>query len=109
VNSNSTNPKIVKLSSYSGYCENIEITTAISDSADGPATIGPVASQGTGNALPIADYGHRCHRSATTRLPEFPGGAKFYTYIGKNFESPEINGEKTSNLCFFWVEKEMEA
>jgi protein TonB len=28
-------------------------------------------------------------------VPEFPGIAKFYTYIGKNFESPEINAERS--------------
>jgi protein TonB len=34
--------------------------------------------------------------AALDKLPEFPGGiAKFYTYVGRNFESPEYLVIKT--------------
>jgi protein TonB len=108
-----TNPKIVEASQATpDITKNIEITTAISDSADGPATIGknPVASQGTGNATPvIADYGNTVVTGALLdNLPEFPGGiAQFYSYIGKNFESQEIKGEKNIRIYVsFVVEKD---
>jgi protein TonB len=41
-------------------------------------------------------------------LPDFPRRiARFHTYIGKNFDTSEINGEKRHpNLCFFVVEKD---
>jgi protein TonB len=33
--------------------------------------------------------------AALDKLPEFPSIAKFYTYVGRNFESPEIFSDKT--------------
>jgi protein TonB len=108
-----TNPKIVEASQATpDIAKNIGITTAISDRADGPATIGknPLASQGTGIATPvITDYGNTVVTGALLdNLPEFPGGiAQFYSYIGKNFESQEINGEKNIRIYVsFVVEKD---
>lgn len=41
-------------------------------------------------------------------MPEFPGGInKFYNYIGKNFETPEVNGESSIRIYVsFVVEKD---
>lgn len=108
-----TNPTIVKAAlATPDIAKNSENTTPINDSSDGLAIIGtnPVASQGTGNATPaITDYGNTVVTSALLdKLPEFPGGiAKFYTYIGKNFESPEINAERSIRIYVsFVVEKD---
>jgi protein TonB len=39
-------------------------------------------------------------------LPDFPGIARFHTYIGKNFDTSEINGEKDIRIYVsFVVEK----
>ena len=42
------------------------------------------------------------------KLPEFPGGmAKFYSYVGNNFEKPEIEGVNTIKvLVSFVIEKD---
>lgn len=108
-----TNPIIAKAElATPNIAKNIENTTPISDSSDGTAITGtnPVASPGTTNTIPaIADYGNTVVTSALLdKLPEFPGGiAKFYTYIGKNFESPEINAERNIKIYVsFVVEKD---
>lgn len=41
------------------------------------------------------------------QLPEFPGGInKFYTYVGTNFEKPEIEGEQTISVYVTFVIEE---
>lgn len=108
-----TNPIIAKAElATPNIAKNIENTTPISDSSDGTAITGtnPVASPGTTNTIPaIADYGNAVVTSALLdKLPEFPGGiAKFYTFIGKNFENPEINAERNIKIYVsFVVEKD---
>lgn len=107
------NPIIVQSSlATQDIAKNIENTIRLSDANEGAATIGinPVESQGTGNAstAPV-DYGDTVLTSALLdKLPEFPGGiAKFYTYVGKNFESPAISGERNIRVYVsFVVEKD---
>ena len=70
----------------------------------------PNSTQGNGieNAAPI-EYGNTVVTAAVLdKLPEFPGGiSNFYTYIGKTFETPEINGEKNIRIYIsFVVEKD---
>ena len=45
---------------------------------------------------------------ALDKLPEFPGGMdKFYSYVGNNFEKPEIDGERTIRVFVsFVIEKD---
>ena len=107
------NPIIVQSSLATvAIAKNIENTTPISNSQDGIAITGtnPVASPETGNATPtITDYGNTVVTSAVLdKLPEFPGGiAKFYTYVGRSFETPEINGERNIRIYVsFVVEKD---
>ena len=91
---------------------NIENTALNNTTTDGTATIGisKIGSQGTGTEnSKTADYGNTVVSSAVLdKLPEFPGGInKFYTYIGKNFETPEINGERNIRIYVsFVVEKD---
>ena len=41
------------------------------------------------------------------KLPEFPGGInKFYSYVGNNFEKPEIEGEETISVYVAFVIEE---
>lgn len=42
------------------------------------------------------------------KLPEFPGGMKkFYTYVGRNFEKPELDVSKTMKIyVYFVIEKD---
>jgi protein TonB len=46
--------------------------------------------------------------SALDKMPEFPGGIKkFYTYVGNNFEKPEIDGENAIRVSVsFVIEKD---
>jgi protein TonB len=70
----------------------------------------PNSPQGNGieNTAPT-EYGNTLATAAVLdKLPEFPGGiAKFYTYIGKTFETPDINGERSIRIYVsFVVEKD---
>ncbi len=79
------------------------------------AILGTQGSPGTGTS-PVSttnptsiDYGNEVVNTAILdKQPSFPGGMeKFYNYIGKNFESPEINEEKTIRFFVsFIVEKD---
>jgi protein TonB len=66
-------------------------------------------SQGTGMTDPVvADYENTVVNSTSLdNLPDFPRRiARFHTYIGKNFDTSEINGEKTSESMFLlWLKK----
>jgi len=107
-----TNPVIVK-----APLATEDIPTTI-DIIVNPTT-GPVGtSSGTGISIPqtnggtgIApiDNGNTVMNSAALdKLPEFPGGiSKFYTYVGKNFESPEVFSDKNIRIYVsFVVEKD---
>jgi len=55
------------------------------------------------NSIVSADNGNNVVNSAALdKLPEFPGGiSKFYSYVGNNFEKPEI--ENTTNTMRIFV------
>ena len=107
------NPTIVKAPlATPDIATNIESSTIKQTTNDGNGITGlnPTPAQGNnienGSAV---DYGTTVVNSAILdKLPEFPGGiAKFYNYIGKNFESPEINGERNIRVFVsFVVEKD---
>jgi protein TonB len=53
----------------------------------------------------ITDYGNTVVTSATRQAPEFPELLP-YTYIGKNFESPEINAERSIRIYVsLWLKR----
>ena len=89
--------------------ENIEIRQTTNE---GTGIIGtnPNSSQGNGiESTAPTEYGNTVVTAAILdKLPEFPGGiAKFYTYIGKNFETPYTNGERSIRIYVsFVVEKD---
>tara|TARA_R110000868_G_scaffold47390_3_gene155522 strand:- start:5175 stop:5999 length:825 start_codon:yes stop_codon:yes gene_type:complete len=108
-----TNPVIVKAPlATPDLATTTESTTIIKNTNDGTGAIGtsttPAQGSGTAISAPV-DYGDTVVTSAILdKMPEFPGGInKFYNYIGKNFESPEVNGESSIRIYVsFVVEKD---
>jgi protein TonB len=107
-----TNPVIVK-----APLATEDIPTTVEIIAHPAAGITGVTS-GTASSLPQLnlengstpiDTGNKVMNSAALdKLPEFPGGiAKFYNYVGRNFESPEISSDKNVRIYVsFVVEKD---
>ena len=80
--------------------------------SEGTGTLGLNPSNSTGTESEISeavDYGSTVVNPAILdKRPEFPGGmVKFYTYVGNNFEKPEIDGIETIRvLVTFVIEKD---
>ncbi|GGF09021.1 energy transducer TonB [Flavobacterium limi] len=68
-------------------------------SGDGTGT-GSGADSGTGSTI--------INSAILDKMPEFPGGmSKFYTYVGNNFNKPELDAEKTLRVYVsFVIEKD---
>ncbi|MDQ5928259.1 MAG: periplasmic protein TonB [Bacteroidota bacterium] len=85
-------------------------------SIDPNAVVGTQATLGTGATTTVGvpgtvskDYGDQVVTTTILdKQPSFPGGMdKFYNYIGRNFETPEINEDKTIRFFVsFIVEKD---
>lgn len=108
-----TNPIIVKAPlATPDLATTVESTTIIKNTTDGTGTIGTSTTPSQGNGTVISapvEYGDTVVTTAILdKMPEFPGGInKFYNYIGKNFESPEVNGESSIRIYVsFVVEKD---
>ncbi|WP_367773825.1 energy transducer TonB [Flavobacterium sp. WC2421] len=108
-----TNPVIVKGPlATPDLATTVESTTIIKNTTDGTGTIGTSTTPSQGNGTVISapvEYGDTVVTTAILdKMPEFPGGInKFYNYIGKNFESPEVNGESSIRIYVsFVVEKD---
>lgn len=107
-----TNPIIVKATLAT---QEIPTTTEIIAHSTAGS---PAATSGTGTNLSQANGGNGTvpidngnivmNSAALDKLPEFPGGiAKFYIYVGKNFESPELVSDKNIRIYVsFVVEKD---
>lgn len=64
---------------------------------------------GTGTQPGTGDTGNSILSTAILdKMPEFPGGmSKFYTYVGNNFNRPELDAEKTLRVYVsFVIEKD---
>jgi protein TonB len=58
-------------------------------------------------AASVVDYENTVVNSTSLdNLPDFLGIARFHTYIGKNFDTSEINGENIRIYVSFVVEKD---
>ena len=105
------NPVIVHPNEASpNVATNIENTnTTTSDKTGSIDVINPIPS-GTGtNIDKTTDIGTGIVTTiALDKLPEFPGGMdKFYSYVGNNFEKPEIDGERAIRIFVsFVIEKD---
>ncbi|MET0760191.1 MAG: energy transducer TonB [Flavobacterium sp.] len=72
-------------------------------STSGTSTIPPTTGSGTAPTLPV-NGNSIVTTVALDKLPEFPGGlGKFYTYVGNNFEKPELEVEKTISVVVSFV------
>ncbi len=109
-----TNPVIVHpQDANSNIAPNIENTNTTAVVSNGTGTTGLNPSN-SGNGIgtetpPTVDYGNTAVNAAVLdKLPEFPGGInKFYTYVGNNFEKPEIDGINTFRVYVsFIIEKD---
>ena len=106
------NPEIVQAQQANqDIAKNTDNTTVANTSTEGTATVGvnPISSgQGTATDTSV-DPGNTIVASvALDKLPEFPGGInKFYSYVGNNFEKPEIDGGSTMKVYVsFVIEKD---
>ncbi|MFE3869223.1 energy transducer TonB [Flavobacterium sp. LS2P90] len=107
------NPVIVRAQlANQDIAKNIDNATVTNSSTEGTATIGvnPTSSSGQGTITDTpSDKGNTIVASvALDKLPEFPGGInKFYSYVGNNFEKPEIDGGSTMKVYVsFVIEKD---
>ncbi|MFV5699462.1 energy transducer TonB [Flavobacterium sp. ZT3R17] len=107
------NPVIVQAQlANQNIAKNTDNTTVTNTTTEGTATVGinPTSSTGTGTTTdtPI-DPGNTIVATATLdKLPEFPGGInKFYTYVGNNFEKPDVDSGSTMKVYVaFVIEKD---
>ncbi|WPR72954.1 energy transducer TonB [Flavobacterium sp. NG2] len=88
------------------------VRMTISSEGTGIKGLNPTTSTGatTGtNTSAVTNYGDKVVTTAILdKQPSFPGGIeKFYNYVGRNFETPEINDEKIVRVIVsFIVEKD---
>ena len=107
-----TNPVVVHSNEANqNIATNVENHIAADVTSDGTGTTGlNSTSDGTGTEIPKAvDYGNTLVNSAVLdKMPEFPGGInKFYSYVGNNFEKPEIDAINTFRVYVsFVIEKD---
>ncbi|MFM9826573.1 energy transducer TonB [Flavobacterium sp.] len=109
---NLINPKIVHSTEpLPEITTNKELTnqsTTASD-AQGTTAINPYSGSSGGEFNKPSDFGNTVVKAtALDKLPEFPGGiSKFYSYVGTNFEKPEIeNSESIRVIVNFIIEKD---
>ena len=107
------NPEIVKApQANQEIAKNTNNTTITNTSTEGTAIVGvnPTSSTGQGTTTDApSDPGNTIVTSVSLdKLPEFPGGInKFYSYVGNNFEKPEIDGGSTIRVYVsFVIEKD---
>jgi protein TonB len=90
---------------------NTELKNNASESPTGTANTGLATSSTTGTTVPgtvVIPTTSVVPTSALDKMPEFPGGIKkFYTYVGNNFEKPEIESENAIRVSVaFVIEKD---
>lgn len=90
--------------------ENVPVVDNISTGAG--TAVNPMPASGSGNGTgtqTTADSGTSIVSTAVLdKLPEFPGGmSKFYTYVGNNFNKPELDADRTMRVYVsFVIEKD---
>jgi periplasmic protein TonB len=90
--------------------ENVPVVDNIS--AGTGTAVNPMPTSGNGNGTGTqtkADIGNSIVSTAILdKMPEFPGGmSKFYTYVGNNFNKPELDADRTMRVYVsFVIEKD---
>ena len=108
VHPNDASPDVPKNATMSTTTVDPNATIGTTPTAYSGANTAP--GTGTANVNNTStDYGTAIVSTANLdKQPTFPGGiAKFYNYVGRNFETPEINEEKIVRIMvYFVVEKD---
>ena len=91
--------------------ENVPVVDNTSSGTGTALNVMPAAGSGNGTGTSTATSGNGNSVVATAvldKMPEFPGGmSKFYTYVGNNFNRPELDAEKTLRVYVsFVIEKD---
>jgi protein TonB len=104
------NPTIVEASQATPeIAKNTENTVVKTPTEGGNGTITNVlATEGNGTGTEIVKTPSTGNELMTPgsldKLPEFPGGInKFYTYVGNNFNRPELDSDKTVRIYVSFV------
>jgi periplasmic protein TonB len=87
---------------------NTENRTVVDNTNSGTGTavnVLPTTGSGSGEPAPSAgNTNDPVNTAILDKLPEFPGGmAKFYTYVGNNFNRPELDAERTLRVYVSFV------
>jgi protein TonB len=91
---------------------NRENTPVVDNANAGAGTsVNVLPTSGSGDTVvpePIDNGSGIVNTNVLDKLPEFPGGmAKFYTYVGNNFNRPELDAERTLKVYVsFVIEKD---
>jgi periplasmic protein TonB len=108
------NPEIVSAPEATkvDFVPNVEISNSTSDNVTSTAGtgVGTSASAGTNNGAssPGIIENSIIATTALDKMPEFPGGInKFYSYVGNNFERPDLDSEALIRVSVsFVIEKD---
>lgn len=106
------NPEIVQASMATPETiatnDELKSTTNNSAASTGGTGVGIENSTGTSVETPSIPSSAIVPAAALDKMPEFPGGInKFYTYVGKNFERPDLESESLIRLSVsFVIEKD---
>jgi len=73
-------------------------------SGTGPVVANAIPSTGGGGSDIAPATNDPVNPAILDKMPEFPGGmGKFYTYIGNNFQKPELDAERTLRVYVYFV------
>ncbi|WP_281637452.1 energy transducer TonB [Flavobacterium marginilacus] len=88
--------------------EQLKNTTDNSTAIPGGTGVGTGNPAGTGAETPSIPTNAILNSAVLDKKPEFPGGInKFYTYVGNNFEKPELDSEMVIRVSVsFVIEKD---
>ena len=107
------NPEIVKpIDANDNIATNKEAKDIVPNVPEGNSSVGIPSietTSGTGTSETKAPESTEINTtSSLDKLPEFPGGMKkFYTYVGQNFEKPELEVSRTMKIyVYFVIEKD---
>jgi periplasmic protein TonB len=107
------NPQIVHADAATpkDIASNIDLKTNPIDNTSGLAGSGVGTTPSTGTAVvsnPSIPENAILTSNMVDKMPEFPGGIKkFYTYVGNNFEKPELDSENAIRVSVsFVIEKD---
>ena len=103
------NPKIVTadqaVQDIAKNTDNVSTTETLNSGSGIAGINAKPGSENGADTSPTIDLGNKIvSTAALDKLPEFPGGInKFYSYVGNNFEKPEIDNNNTIRIYVSFV------